>query len=1022
MFSHVLDRFFTLVNRGSTGTRNRRSSAGNEASSYCKLEPRHLLSTTTASTPEIVANYRTDFGTADFSYHTNDGALHDDGTNLVPINSIDDPVLGLNANGGHPGLGELNGRSTTYDRFAIASYEVPSSGYYEVTDSFLSLHDQRSGGVEFRIFVNDDQALYANVAHSDGRYYFDTRIGFLAKGDQIHVAFGGDSDAVYDSFKTDFSITRFPDRVQTVGNYRADFVRTGDEQSTNWQYYWNAPSQADLSTGGLDDQASYQPLTLTQQGKRVPDVDGDASVGHLTFSRSGGHPGQGYADQANFKNRYAIAAFTVEHSGFYALSDSFLELTADSNDGVEVVVGTSASDQLIRRTFTADQSSINFDLDLGSLSQRDTVYVAFGANGDHIRDSFKTDFSIVRILPREAPLRSINVSDENVIYAADFGAIADDRIDDHAAISAAIEAAQNLDGTVRLQFTPGVYNIDQQSVSQTALFVIYQGADFVFDGQGAQFFVSNPAASFLHVFDSERVILQNFEVDYVERYSEGSTPQDDVYRAITFTQGIIEDVDLSANSIALRVDPAITVEPGEEFFSKDTNPSGTGYAIDAQMAGRLKSGSQQRYLPVSGSELPESHVHQISFIDASGLEPGDRFVLQRRGQHNVVGIFGGSHQITLSNVVAASSSSTFVSASRSSHINILDSHAVIKPGRWKGINADAVHIQDNREGVWVEDSTFEGVGDDVSNLYSLPSTIVNIVAPEVLDLATVNFSQITNSYDRRFETGDKVLFYDPIRGEQLREARVLSSETILGDATTDFKRINRVTFDQPITGAVVSDDSDRLGEAFLGYRNDIQVFNRALSQNGLIQNSTFANSRRFGTFLMAENIQIVDSTYDGLQNSAIAAHNQTSWPLGNIPRDILLQNNDFNFNGFGDPYLEDAHTRAVVSFKLDRHRDLVVQGHSHLISNLTIADNRFRMWSKTALSVRNAQAVTITGNEFFFSAETMSLDPTSAIEVAYTTGGSVNNTKIQGTSQTPAGGFINRFRNIDVEFRSTSIA
>ena len=1029
MFSHVLDRFFVIVNRSSTiaGDRRfalqnrRRSAAGKGESTYCKLEPRQLLSATTLVSPEIVANYRADFGNTEFSYQTNNGPLHTEGTDLVPINAIDDPVLGLNANGGHPGLGKFNRRSTTYDRFAIASYQVQESGYYEITDSFFSLHDQRSGGVEFRVFVNDGDALYTNVANSDGRYYFDTRIGFVAQGDQIHVAFGGDTDAVYDSFRTDFSITRFAGREQTVGSYRADFNRANNGQSTNWNYFWNAPSSADLSTGGLEDRTSYQPLALTTAGTRVPVAEGDPSVGHLVLSRSGGHPGQGYTDQTHFQNRYAIAAFTVEHSGFYAVSDSFLALTANSSDGLEVVVGTSANDRLIRSTFTTQQSPSGFDIDLGNLSQGDTIFVAFGANGDHVRDSFRTDFSIVRILPREAPLRSINVPTENVIHAADFGAIADDRIDDYAAITAAIAAAQNIEGPVRLQFTPGVYNIDQQSVSQTALFVIFQGDDFVFDGGGAQFFVSNPAASFIHVFDSERVILQDFEVDYVERYFQGTTPQDDVYRAITFSQGIIQDVNLSDNSITLNVDPAITVTPGAEFFDKDTNPSGTGYAIDPEVAGRLKSGSQQRYLPISGSELPNSQLHKIYFIDASGLEAGDRFVLQRRGQHNVIGIFGGSNQVTLSGVVAASSSSTFVSASRSSHINILDSHAVIKAGRWKGINADAVHIQDNREGVWVEDSTFDGVGDDVSALYSLPSTIVNIVASNVLDLATVNFSQIVNSYDRRFVPGDKVIFYDPIKGDELREARVLSSETILGDATTNFQRINRVTFDQPITGAVVSDSSDRVGEAFLGYRNDIQVFNRDLSKNGLIQNSAFSNSRRFGTFLMAENVQIVDSTYTGLQNSAIAAHNQTSWPLGNIPRDILLQSNEFDFNGFGAPYLEDAHTRAVVSFKLDRHRDLVVQGHSHLISNLTIADNRFRAWSKTALSVRNAQNVTIDGNEFYFAGETTGLDPTVAIEVAYTTGASVNNTKTVGSSSTPGIGFINRFRNIDVEISSTSI-
>jgi hypothetical protein len=1032
MFNHVFDRLFAAAKRRRAGRkagrfagkRKRPSAAGNGSSSYCSLEPRQLLAAATATTmipSEIVASYSADFGSAAFSYQTNDGPLQDASTRLVPIGSVEDPVLGLTAGGGHPGLGKLNGRSIAYDRFAIVSYTVEESGYFEITDSVFNLRDRRSGGVEFSVFVDTEKTIYSNVAQAGARFYFDTRIGFVAQGDQIHIAFGGDGDAVYDSFNTDFSIARFDGRLHTVGNYRADFDRASSGRTTGWNYYWNAPSGSDFSTGGLKDQTSYQPLALTAQQKRAPADGGDRSAGHLVLSRNGGHPGQGYADQTDLKNRYAIAAFTIEDSGFYAISDSFLELTANSSDGLEVIIGTSANDPLIGNLFTAAESTDGFDVNLGSLSQGDTIFVAFGANGDHIRDSFQTDFSIVRILPREAPLRSIDVPQQNVIDAADFGAIADDRMDDHAAITAAIAAANQIEGPVKLQFTSGVYNIDQQSVLQTALFVLHQRDDFVLAGAGAQFFVSNPAASFLHVFDSERVVLQDFEVDYVERYSEGASPLEDVYRAITFSQGIIEEVDLNGNSIVLNVDPAVTVTPGADFFNKDTNPRGTGYAIDPNVAGRLKLGSQQRYLPTAGRELAANQLHQIELLDADGLEPGDRFVFQRRGQHNVIGIFGGSDQVTLSGVVAASSSSTFVSATRSSHINILNSHAVIKPGRFKGVNADAVHIQDNREGVWVEDSTFEGVGDDASNLYSLPSTILNVVAPNMLDLATVNFSQIGNSYDQRFVPGDKVLFYDPNKGVELLEARVVSAETIRGDQAANFRIISRVTFDQPIRGATVADPSDARGKSFLGYRNDIQVFNRDLSKNGLIQNSSFANSRRFGTFLMAENIQIVDSSYAGLQNSAIAGHNQTSWPLGNIPRDILLQNNDFNVNGFGDPYLNDAHTRAVVSFKLDRYRDRVVQGHSHLISNLTIVDNRFRDWGKAALSVRNAQNVTISENEFYFGDQSVTLDPRRAIEVAFTTGGDVNRSKFLEAIQTPPGNFISRFSNIGVVFRSTSI-
>ena len=1029
MLNHVLDRFAQFAKGGSSREKarhtiwqiKRRLSASNQSSSYGKLEPRQLLAATTSVPSEIVANYSADFGNAEFSYQTNIGQLHDAETTLVPISSSSDPILQLRSNGGHPGLGKLNGQSVSYDRFAIVSYEVQTSGYYEITDSFLALTNQRSNGVEFRVFVNNEQAIYSNVAQDNGRFYFDTRIGFVAKGEQIHVAFGADSDAVYDNFNADFSITRFAGREQLVGNYRTDFDRANNTNRTNWRYLWNAPANSNHSTGSIDDPASFESLRLTANQKRRPLNAGAAvnlSAGHLNLSRTGGHPGQGYATNSQSQDRYAIAAFDIEHSGFYAITDSFLNLLANTDDGLEVVVSTSANDRSFRTTFTANQSGQDFDVSLGNLSKGDTVFVAFGARGNHVRDSFKTDFSIIRILPREAPLRSISVADQNVIYAADFGAVANDRIDDYDAITNAIAAAVKIEGPVKLQFAPGIYNIDQRNVSRTALFVINQRDDFVLAGHGAKFFISNPATSFLHVFDSERVVLQDFEVDYVERYSESATPANDGYRAITFSQGIIESVDAIGNSIVLRVDPAVSVEPNEEFFDSGTNPRGTGYAIDRDVVGRLKAGSKLRYLPIYGKQFPASNRYKIYLIDAEGLEAGDRFVLQRRGQHNVIGIFRDSNQVTLSNVVASSAPATFVSATRSSHINILNSHAKIKAGRYKGVNADAIHIQDNRENVWVEDSTFSGVGDDVSNLYSLPSTIVKINAPNQLDLATVNFSRIASSYDQRYQPGDKVLFYDPIQGTAMREARVVSSETIRGDANANFQFVNRVTFDQPIGGAVVANGNDG---TVLRYRNDIQVFNRDLSKNGLIQNSGLGNSRRYGTFLMAENVQIVDSVYSGFQDSAIAAHNQTSWPLGNIPRDILVQNNDFNINGFGEEYLSDVNIRAVVSFKLDRYRDLVVQGHSHLISNLTIANNRFRTWGKTALSVRNAQNVSVTDNEFYFGVQGNGSEAKYAIEVAFTTNARVNKSKMLGTKETNSENFINDFGNIDAIFESATI-
>lgn len=1032
------------------------STSATPTGSATATETETPLSAATAA-PEIVANYSSDFNSGAFSPETHVGPLLDPNVKFVNLKTIDDPLIGLTGRGGHPGLSARNSLKLSADQFVVATYEAKTSGYYEIIDSLLRVADPRSNGVEFRVFINNGPVIFSGKTSDQGLFYFDARLGYVARGDKIRVAVGSNGDSSYDYFSIDFSVARFANREQIVGGYRQDFIASVTGQPTNWRYLWNAPhpnAANPLTSGPLEDRSSYRPLKTTKQLTAQPDPKHAQTAADLTLHQHGGHPGKGYpaATQAQAEaqaqnqaiNRYAIATYSVDQSGNYAIGESFLDLSNRSIDGVEVIISTSRSDAVIRRTFTQglDQdltrqpntpthSDTHFDTRLGNLSRGDTIYVAFGAIEDHVRDSFQTDFSIVRILPREAPLRDFDVPATHVLRAADFGAIADDRIDDYAGIQSALTAAAKIDGPVKLVFQNGIYNLDEIPTSQnsnsgehdedTGAILINQIDDFIFEGQGAQFFISDPTVNFLNVWQSNRVILRNFEVDYVQRFSVGDTPGDDVYRAITFTQGIIESVDQRHRSIVLNVDPAITTEPHQDFFKKDGNPLGSGYVIDPKIDGRSKFNTPLRYLPTRSFPIDrpgQPHRHRIFFRSVDGLQPGDRFVFQRRGQQVVIGIFRGSNQVTVTGVVAYSSPATFISAGRSDNVSILHSHARIKPGRFKGINADAVHIQGNREGAWIEDSSFEGVGDDVANFYSLPSAISSIISPTELELTAVAFNSLIDSSPSRFQRGDKVLFYEPTAGRAIQESRVVSAKVVQGGPDVDHRLVSRVKFDQPILGAVVADPND---SPVLRYRNDIQVFNRELSKNGLIQNTRMANSRRYGLFLMAENIQIVDSTFSGLNSSAIAGHNQTGWPLGNIPRDILIQNNDFHSNGFSHQYLTNDNFRAVVSFRLDRFRDQVVDRPSNLISNLTIADNRFRRWGKTALSVRNAEHVNVFDNEFYASGQDLAGgEKRSAVEVQYSRDVRVGRSKLLATPQTDAGSFLELLRNRDSFFESPS--
>ena len=108
-----------------------------------------------------------------------------------------------------------------------------------------------------------------------------------------------------------------------------------------------------------------------------------------------------------------------------------------------------------------------------------------------------------------------------------------------------------------------------------------------------------------------------------------------------------------------------------------------------------------------------------------------------------------------------------------------------------------------------------------------------------------------------YQEGDRLQFFDPVKGEIIQEARI----AVVGQSfERDGVTMVRLTFDQPIDSAArayVESDVERFG-------NDTQIFNRDLSKNFLVQGSQFRNSRRYGTFLMSENVQIVDSLYSCL--------------------------------------------------------------------------------------------------------------------------------------------------------------
>ena len=699
-----------------------------------------------------------------------------------------------------------------------------------------------------------------------------------------------------------------------------------------------------------------------------------------------------------------------------------------------MVIGTNVNPASFRTTITADGLvESEFDVALGTLSRGDKIYIAFGAGEFHDFDNFATSFDLVRVLPRELPLRQLP-KPQAIFYASNIeGLHTNDREDDYWGLkslfdqAAFVAAASDIDAPVRVVLQPGIYNIHApDGFPSRSLFNFTNVHGLEIEGNGAQLFIESPLAGLFTITGSADVIIKNFGVDYVEPYTySNTTVVEDVYRATTFSQGtVVGSPDFSNNSIVVRFDPAVTVAPDKQFFSTDTSPQTFASLLDPNIAGRTKFNADH-YIEInreqSGIQLSATD-YRIVFDDPEQLqqvEANDRIAFQRRENTAIFSffadqaadstappVFNGNQDVTLSNITAWSSPGTFVSSIGTERLNVINSRVSVRDGRWRSLSADALHVQSSREGAWIENSDFVGGADDVSNFYTLPLVInQRLLNTREMIVTAVTAEQRLDINRDLYQEGDRLQFFDPVKGEVIQEARIAKvGQAIERDGVTMLK----LTFDQSIDSAAkayIETDVERYGD-------DTQIFNRDLSKNFMVQGSLFRNTRRYGTFLMSENVQILDSLYSGLSDAAIAGHNEASWPLGNLPNDVLIQNNRFNGIGFSREYLSQDYATGVISFQVDRtqlgreYGRQVVDSLSAGVSNLSIVDNTFRLWGKSAISVRNAQNVTVDRNRVFWYGADGERSPLSPIEVKYSSEVQVTGTSFVKSNRTDLDNFF----------------
>jgi hypothetical protein len=534
--------------------------------------------------------------------------------------------------------------------------------------------------------------------------------------------------------------------------------------------------------------------------------------------------------------------------------------------------------------------------------------------------------------PRPLPLTELTVV--KTINIADFGAVPDDNEDDTHGIQAAFDAAKASRVSCKVQFSKGTYRISgsRSRGTQERSFLLYGLKDTVIDGAGALLLQTDPTKGIFHVKSCEQVIVRDFVIDY---------------DPLPFTQGTIQKIQADPPQINFAVAEGYpSVEDPQFLNGKRINQC---VPLDPNIPGRLRDGARNHFLYKTAEKLTDG-VYRLPFIDLKSgwehdLSVGDRFTVFARNNIPIAD-FNYCRQVTMQGITTYASGGGQYTGTYNNCINILKCKALIKPGRWKGGNADVIHIYGSRGGgPWVEDCVFEGIGDDGICIYNgRPVFIRQVISPTELILGSVRLNDtakgdFTPLNEAQIQPGESLAFLNPQTGSLLGES--------------DVERINvatgHVVLKQPIETGGLTAGSEK---------TNTQVYNTSIGGNFVVRNNRISNSRRYGMFLKAADGLIEGNRIDGVSASGIYISDEPAWPEGLQAARLVIRNNEIVNCGFDELFHTDP-CQAQISIYSQNVKRKPVLDDPDFHHDILLEGNKIENWSKLGLYLSNVTNLTV---------------------------------------------------------------
>ncbi|MBL8995487.1 MAG: hypothetical protein JNM63_19225 [Spirochaetia bacterium] len=505
----------------------------------------------------------------------------------------------------------------------------------------------------------------------------------------------------------------------------------------------------------------------------------------------------------------------------------------------------------------------------------------------------------------------------NVFSVKDFGAVADGKTDDAAAIYKAVAAAQSAKAPAVIEFASGRYCVMPPNPGFIGALDFTSVSNLTFRGKGTNtvILVGRPPYGGFRFFRSANIAVEELVIDY------------DI---VPFVQGKVLGVDTTAGTLDLAVDRGYP-SPLAPFF--ESAKASWGIKVGPGELYDLYVHRTTNFVPLGDS------VFRFIYKDGAELRKqaiakGDSFVHGFRWYVESALNIWESTNIRIKNVGVYASTSVTTTFANSENIHIDGFVVTRKPGSDRMISscADGIHAFGVRGTFTIEHCRFDGMLDDSINIHCRAASIHSNISATKL---------IVNSYGTfRCAPGDRLQIYDPATAG-IRGIRKVVSFTQTSGVLFELE------IDSPLRGI-------REGK---NVREADNLFNLDASGGTcVIRNNFFGRHRGRSVLLRTPNALVQSNTFENIDGLAVAMTIDSRWPEGPVPAGIVIEGNVFRGVDlpklWGSPVIQ--ATLTTGSGEPAKTRDL---------RDIEIRNNLFLEPRGSVIDMRNVDGLKIISNE-----------------------------------------------------------